>query len=68
MEMPPGSRGYGVDNTIHHPDSETRAKEIERIKQQMAGADRFEIQQALMPYELPEKYRGKNERVGVGYE
>jgi fumarate reductase flavoprotein subunit len=68
MEMPPGSRGYGVDNTIHHTDSEVRVKEIERIKQEMAGADRFEIQQALMPYEVPGKYRGKNERVGVGYE
>ncbi len=22
MEMPPGSRGYGVDNTVHHPDSD----------------------------------------------
>ncbi len=68
MEMPPGSRGYGKDNTIHHPATEVRVNEIERIKQEMAGADRFEIQQALMPYELPAKYRGKNERVGVGYE
>jgi fumarate reductase flavoprotein subunit len=67
MEMPPGSRGYGVDNTIHHPDTEARVKEVERIKESMPGADRFEIQQALMPYDLPEKYRGRNERVGVGY-
>jgi fumarate reductase flavoprotein subunit len=68
MEMPPGSRGYGVDNTMHHPDTEARVNEVERIKESMAGADRFEIQQALMPYDLPEKYKGKNERVGVGYE
>ena len=68
MEMPPGSRGYGVDNTIHHPDTAARVEEIERIKQSMAGADRFKIQQALMSYDLPEKYQGKNERVGVGYE
>jgi len=68
MEMPPGSRGYGVDNTMHHPDTEARVNEVERIKESMAGADRFEIQQALMPYDLPKKYKGKNERVGVGYE
>jgi len=34
----------------------------------MPNADRFEIQQALLPYDLPERYRGKNERVGVSYE
>ena len=54
--------------SVHHPATEARVKEVERIKQSMAGADRFEIQQALMPYDLPEKYKGKNERVGVGYE
>jgi fumarate reductase flavoprotein subunit len=66
MEMPPGSRGYGKDETIHHPDTERRVAEVERIKASMPGADRFELQAALMPYELPEKYRGRNERVAVG--
>jgi fumarate reductase flavoprotein subunit len=66
MEMPPGSRGYGKDETIHHPDTEKRQAEIEKIKASLGDADRFELQQALMPYDLPEKYRGKNERVAVG--
>jgi fumarate reductase flavoprotein subunit len=68
MEMPPGSRGYGNATTIPHPDTARREKEIEEIKARMPGADRFEIQQALMPYELPARYVGKNERTGVGYQ
>ncbi len=68
MEMPPGSRGYGVDNTIHHAETAARLKQIEEIKKSMPGADRFEIQNAIMPYEVPEKYKGKNERVEVGFE
>ena len=68
MEMPPGSRGYGIDNTVHHPATEVRGKQIEEIKASMPNADRHELQQALMRYELPERYRGKNERLGVGYE
>ena len=67
MEMPPGFRGYGKDNTINHPQSEIRRSEVEKIRQRMMeeGADRFEIQRALMPYEdlLPKKYRGRNERL-----
>ncbi len=68
MEMPPGFRGYGKDQTIPHPDTAKREKEIEEIKAAMPGADRFEIQHAVMPYDLPEMYMGKNERTGVGYE
>ncbi|MDP7564952.1 MAG: fumarate reductase flavoprotein subunit, partial [Candidatus Marinimicrobia bacterium] len=29
MEMPPGSRGYGKDNILHHPDTDRREKEVE---------------------------------------
>ncbi len=71
MEMPPAFRGYGRKGMIvEHPLSERRAEEVERIKEQMEkeGKDRFEIQDALMPYELPENYKEKNERFGVGYE
>jgi fumarate reductase flavoprotein subunit len=68
MEMPPGSRGYGGAKMIDHPDTEKRIKQIEEIKNANPNADRFEIQQAIMPYDLPEKYRGKNERIGVGFE
>ncbi|MDH3215066.1 MAG: fumarate reductase flavoprotein subunit [Candidatus Krumholzibacteria bacterium] len=68
MEMPPGTRGYGKANMIAHPDTEKRVKQIEEIKESMPNADRFEVQRAIMPYDLPEKYQGKNERVGVGFE
>lgn len=68
MEMPPGSRGYGDARTIQNPATEARIEEIEKIQQSMPNADRFELQQALMPYDLPGKYKGRNERVGVGYE
>jgi fumarate reductase flavoprotein subunit len=66
MELPPGFRGYGKKELVEHPDSARRAAEIEEIKGRMPEADRFAIQQALMPYEhlLPERYRGRNERLG----
>ena len=67
MEMPPGSRGYGVDSTIHHPDTEKRVAEIEKIKEENPTADRFELQQLLNPIDIPDKFRGKNERIGRGY-
>jgi len=67
MEMPPGSRGYGKAETIPHPDTERRLAQIAEIEASMPGAGRFEKQQALMPFDLPEKYRSRNERVGVGF-
>jgi fumarate reductase flavoprotein subunit len=67
MEMPPASRGYGNAVIVPHPDTEKRIQQIEEIKKTMPEADRFEVQEALMPCELPEKYRGKNERLGVGF-
>jgi fumarate reductase flavoprotein subunit len=67
MEMPPGSRGYGVDNTIHHPDTEKRVAEVEAIKKAHPTADRFEMQHLLNPLEIPEKFKGKNERIGRGF-
>jgi len=67
MEMPPGWRGYGKNMTINHADTEKRQAEVESVvgRLKAEGADRFAIQQALMPYEplLPERYRGKNERL-----
>jgi fumarate reductase flavoprotein subunit len=67
MEMPPGSRGYGVDNTVHHPDTVKREQEIEAIKKDNPGADRFELQEMLNPITIPEKLKGKNERIGRGF-
>ncbi|NLM99500.1 MAG: fumarate reductase flavoprotein subunit [Campylobacteraceae bacterium] len=71
MEMPPAFRGYGVKgNIIEHPDSIKRQEEVDKIREEMeaAGKSRLEIQDALMPFELQEKFKAPNERVGVGYE
>jgi len=67
MELPPGSRGYGVDKTILHPDTEKRVVRIQEIKKANKKADRFEIQELLNPTPIPEKFKGKNERIGRGY-
>ena len=67
MEMPPGSRGYGVDNTIPNTETEKRLAEIEEIRKAHPDADRFEMQQLLNPIDLPEKFKGKNERIGRGF-
>jgi fumarate reductase flavoprotein subunit len=38
---------------------------VEALKQNLAGAPRFAVQEALMPYAelLPEPLRGRNERI-----
>jgi succinate dehydrogenase flavoprotein subunit len=68
MELPPGWRGYGAKDYIEHPDTQRRVAEVEAIKARLAGADRFTIQQALMPYEglLPARFQGRNERLDEG--
>jgi fumarate reductase flavoprotein subunit len=68
MELPPGWRGYGAKDYIDHPDTRTRVAEVEAIKARLAGADRFAVQQALMPYEalLPARFQGRNERLDEG--
>ena len=67
MELPPGFRGYGVKNYIENPESAKRQAEVDAIRQKMEaeGKDRFEIQEALMPYThlLPKRLKGKNERI-----
>jgi succinate dehydrogenase flavoprotein subunit len=72
MELPPGFRGYGKDMTMHHPDSKVRQDEVDKLREELEtqGKDRFEIQEALMSYRdlLPERYRGKNERLYEKFE
>ncbi|MFL1705761.1 fumarate reductase flavoprotein subunit [Campylobacter sp. MOP7] len=71
MEIPPAFRGYGAKgNIIEHPDSAVRQKEVDEIRAKMEaeGKGRYEIQDALMPYELQPKYKAPNERAGIGYE
>jgi fumarate reductase flavoprotein subunit len=65
MELPPGWRGYGAKDYVDHPATAARAAEVEALKKSMASADRFAMQQALMPFEqlLPARFRGRNERI-----
>ena len=65
MELPPGWRGYGAKDYIDNPETPKRAAEIDALKAKMAGAPRFAVQQALMPYDdlLPKRFRGCNERI-----
>ena len=65
MELPPGWRGYGAKDNIDHPDTLKRVAEIEALKKKLNGADRFNVQEKIMPYEslLPDRFRGKNERI-----
>jgi fumarate reductase flavoprotein subunit len=68
MEIPPGFRGYGKDLTIHNEQTHLRQSSVDAITKELQaqGKDRFEIQNALMPFKdkLPKKYQGKNERLG----
>ena len=71
MEMPPAFRGYGAKgNIIENPLSEVRQKEVDEITERMQaeGKSRYEIQDALMPYELQAKFKAPNQRIGVDYE
>lgn len=64
MELPPGYRGYGIDNTIPHPDTATREAEIAvKLAELGENADRYAQQQALMPFDLPQELMPKNERL-----
>ncbi|MGB3750970.1 MAG: fumarate reductase flavoprotein subunit [Arcobacteraceae bacterium] len=67
MEMPPAFRGYGAKGMIIENElSEKRQVVVDEIteKLQAEGKDRHEIQDALMPFDLPMNYREKNERAG----
>jgi fumarate reductase flavoprotein subunit len=65
MELPPGWRGYGAKDYVDHPDTARRAGELEQLRARLGGADRHQVQSEIMPYEhlLPERFRGRNERI-----
>ena len=65
MELPPGWRGYGAKDYIEHADTPARTAEVATLRERMADAPRFDVQQALMPYDhlLPASLRGHNERI-----
>ncbi|SFZ98765.1 Succinate dehydrogenase flavoprotein subunit [hydrothermal vent metagenome] len=67
MEIPPAFRGYGAKGMIIENElSEKRQAEVDEITERLEaeGKDRFEIQEALMNYDLPLNYKEKNERAG----
>lgn len=67
MEIVPAYRGYGAKgNFIPHPDKERREAEIEKITKEIVslGGDRHAIQHAIMPFDLQEKYKAINIRLG----
>jgi fumarate reductase flavoprotein subunit len=65
MELPPGWRGYGAKDYADHPDTALRQQRVDAVRAEQAAAGRFAVQEALMPYEhlLPERFRGRNERI-----
>lgn len=64
MELPPGYRGYGINNAIAHPDTAKREQQITEILSGLGdNANRFERQRALMPFEVPPSLQEKNERL-----
>jgi fumarate reductase flavoprotein subunit len=65
MELPPGWRGYGAQDHVEHPDTARRAAEVAALRATRPGADRFEIQERLMPWRdlLPPRLQGRNERL-----
>ncbi|NKF51248.1 fumarate reductase flavoprotein subunit [Shewanella sp. WXL01] len=64
MELPPGYRGYGVDNAIAHPDTAKREAQIAEIVAQLGEeADKYQKQAALMSFDLPEALRPGNQRL-----
>ncbi|WP_028764496.1 fumarate reductase flavoprotein subunit [Shewanella colwelliana] len=64
MELPPGYRGYGINNAIAHPDTEKREQQIIDILSKLPDeADRHARQHASMPFEVPPSLQEKNERL-----
>ena len=70
MELPPGWRGYGARDHVEHPDTPARTAEVAALRERLAAAPRFDVQQALMPYDqlLPDALRGRNERIDEPFE
>jgi fumarate reductase flavoprotein subunit len=68
MEIPPGFRGYGAKGMIIENElSAVRQKEVDELTDKLTaeGKDRYEIQDALMPFPLQPEYKRKNQRLGV---
>ena len=65
MEIAPAFRGYGRKGMIiENPLSQKRQDEIDAITKEKSDANRYELQDAIMPYELQAEYKRVNERLG----
>ncbi|MGX3044179.1 fumarate reductase flavoprotein subunit [Helicobacter sp. T3_23-1056] len=67
MEIAPGFRGYGAKGMIiENPLSAKRQEQIDKITAeiQAKGGDRYELQEALMDFNLQPKYKARNQRLG----
>ena len=67
MEIAPGFRGYGAKGMIiENPLSAKRQEQIDKITAeiQSKGGDRYELQEALMEFNLQPKYKARNQRLG----
>lgn len=66
MELPPGWRGYGARNAIEHPATAIRQAQVDTIRATLGAADRYTVQDALMPVQhlLPAIFRDRNTRFG----
>ena len=67
MEIAPGFRGYGAKGMIiENPLSAKRQEQIDKITAeiQAKGGDRYELQEALMEFNLQPKYKARNQRLG----
>lgn len=65
MELPPGSRGYGKSEVKAHPNTVERQNDVDKIIADNNSLNRHELQTLLMPYDLPEKYKPRNQRIGI---
>ncbi len=65
MELPPGWRGYGDKDSIAHPDTVRRQREIDAALAALDDTDRYRRQQTLMPFKhlLPSHLRSPNQRL-----
>lgn len=62
MEIPPGFRGYGAKGMIIENElSAVRQAEVDELTEKLEaeGKDRYEIQDALMPFPLQDEYKRK---------
>ena len=61
----PQGGGNGAKDYLEHPDTPARTAAVAATREQLQGQSRHVVQETLMPYDelLPERLRGRNERI-----